>query len=83
MVSLCWMLTGLLIGFAAAEVVIYVVISHDNKKVNNEEFVKELIEKKGWEGARWELETAFKGKYMRIWRRLYKKHIEEKDNGNN
>lgn len=72
----CWFTLGSLIGFIVAEVVIYLVISHRNNKLTNEEFVKKLIEKEGWNGSRWELETSYRGKYMRIWRKLYREHIE-------
>ena len=76
MVSLCWLLTGLLIGFAVNELIIYVVVNCHDQKLSNEEFVEKLIEKEGWTGARWELETLYRGRYMRIWRKLYRKHIE-------
>lgn len=80
MLMLSWFVTGILIGFAAAEIVIYMVLHHDDKKITDEEFVKELVKQKGWYDARWELEAAYRGKYMRIWRKLYRKHIE---GGNN
>ena len=82
MVSLCWFVLGFLVGFAAAELIIYVVVNCHDKKLSNEEFVKKLIEKEGWTDARWELETLYCGRYMRIWRKLYRKHIEGgKSNG--
>ena len=45
-------------------------------ELDDEKFVKKLVEQKGWTEARWELETSYRGKYMRIWRRLYREHIE-------
>lgn len=71
-----WFLLGLLVGIAATEIVILIVVKHDENKLSNEEFVEKLIEKKGWEGASWELETSYRGKHMNIWRKLYRKHIE-------
>ena len=83
MTMFAWLLTGVLVGFAAATMIIYIIVSYDEHKLTKEEFVKKLVKEKGWTEARWELETAFRGKYMRTWRKLYKKHIEEKDNGKN
>lgn len=82
MVSVCWLLTGLSIGFIAAGLIIFIAISCIDQKLSNEEFVKKLIEKKNWTEARWELETLYRGRYMRIWRKLYRKHIEKGENKN-
>lgn len=72
-------ITGVFLFELFAVTVVKVVESREEK----EEFVKKLVKERGWTEARWELETAFRGKYMRTWRRLYKKHIEEKGNGDN
>ena len=74
-----WFLLGWLAGIATLAVVSIITIECTRKTETSEDFVKKLIEKKGWTEARWDLETAYKGKYMRIWRRLYKKHIEGED----
>lgn len=78
-----WFVLGVLVGSALFAIMAIAAIRHEENKETKEEFVKKLVKEKGWTEARWELETAFRGKYMRTWRRLYKKHIEEKDNGKN
>lgn len=68
---------GFITGILLTEVAIAIVIKCLDSGENKEDFVKKLIKEKGWTEARWELETAFRGKYMRIWRKLYKEHIEK------
>lgn len=71
-----WFVLGVLVGIAATEVTVVSVMKMGEHKLANEEFVKKLIKKEGWADARWELETSYGGKYIEIWRRLYRKHIE-------
>lgn len=72
-----WFVLGFLAGMIILAIAAITAINYEKKKNTNEEFVKKLIKEKGWTEARWELETAFRGRYMRTWRRLYKKHIEK------
>lgn len=58
------------------EVIILSFVKVGQSELDDEKFVKKLVEQKGWTEARWELETSYRGKYMRIWRRLYREHIE-------
>lgn len=74
-----WFLLGCLAGLVIAEVMILTFMKVGQGELDNEKFVKKLIEQKGWTEARWELETSYRGKYMRIWRRLYREHIEGED----
>lgn len=76
MATVCWFILGWLAGIATLAIASIICINCERKTVTDEEFVKKLIEKKGWTEARWELETSYRGKYMRIWRRLYREHIE-------
>lgn len=69
---------GFVVGILVTEVVIAIAVKTMESGEGKEEFVMKLVKEKGWTEARWELETAFRGKYMRTWRKLYKKHIEEK-----
>lgn len=71
-----WFLLGVLGGVGGLALIEIIIIQSEQKTTTNEDFVKKLVEKKGWTEARWELETSYKGKYMRIWRKLYRKHIE-------
>ena len=71
-----WFLLGCLVGMVVAEIMILTFMRVGQNELSDEEFVKALIEKKGWTEARWELETSYRGKYMRIWRKLYRQHIE-------
>lgn len=68
---------GWLVGIVTTEIAVVVTMRCEEKKAANEEFVKKIIAEKGWTEARWELETAFRGKYMRTWRKLYKAYIEK------
>lgn len=68
---------GWLVGIVTTEIIVVLTMRHEENKAASEEFVKTLVEKVGWTEARWELETAFRGKYMKIWRKLYKEHIEK------
>ena len=77
-------INGFIAGILGLEVVIVITLRCVEAAEKREEFVKKLIEKKGWAEARWDLETAHSGKYMSIWRRLYKAHIEgDESNGEN
>ena len=76
MEMVCWFTLGSLIGFIVAEIVIYLIISYRSHKLTDEEFIKKLIEKEGWMGAQEVLNFEYNGKYMRIWRKLYREHIE-------
>lgn len=71
-----WFLLGVLGGVGGLALIEIIMIQSERKVFTDEDFVKKLVEKKGWTEARWELETSYKGKYMRIWRKLYRKHIE-------
>ena len=73
---LSWFLLGVLGGVGGLALVEIIMIQSERKTLTNEDFVKKLVEKKGWTEARWDLETAYKGKYIRIWRRLYREYIE-------
>lgn len=76
------MVFGWLLGILTMAVAVLIAINCCDKISANEKFVKALVEKEGWTNARWELETAFKGKYMRTWRRLYKESIKKGENKN-
>lgn len=68
---------GFVVGIGAVILITASAIKGVDCAIKREEFVRKLVKEKGWIGAGWELH-AFGGKYMRTWRRLYKKHIEGK-----
>ena len=80
MTMVAWFILGCMVGIIVTEVSVIIAISHKDYKVINEEFVKKLIEKEGWMGAQEILNFEYNGKYMRIWRRLFKEHIEKGEN---
>lgn len=72
-----WFVLGFLAGVATLATVSIIAINSERNAEVEEEFVKKLVEQKGWNDACWELKFKFKGKYMGTWRKLYKKHIME------
>lgn len=69
---------GFIVGIGAVILITASAIKGVDCAMKKEEFVRKLVKEKGWVEAGWELQIAFGGKYMRTWRRLYKKHIEGK-----
>lgn len=80
MITLSWFGLGILVGAAIMEIIVLTILKCDSNKLTNKEFVKKLIEKEGWDGANTILTFEFGGKYLNIWRRLYREYIEKGEN---
>lgn len=77
-----WFVLGWLAGIATLAIACIIAINCEGKSRDNEAFIKALIKKEGWMGAQEVLTFEYNGKYMRIWRRLFREHIEKGDNNN-
>lgn len=77
-----WLVLGWLAGIATLAIASIIFINCEGRNRDNEEFVKKLIETKGWEKANEILTFEYNGKYLKIWRKLYKEHIAKGENKN-
>lgn len=80
MIMVAWFILGCLVGMITLAVAVIITMSCQDHEITNEEFVKRLIEKEGWMGAQEILNFEYNGKYMRIWRKLFREHIEKGEN---
>ena len=83
MITLSWFGLGVFTGIAIAEIVTLIILKCDSNKLTNEEFVKALIKEYGYEKANNILTFDYEGRYLNIWRKLYREHItgdNENDN---
>lgn len=70
-----WVFLGAIIGALVTLIILAICMHIDDETVDKEEFVKKLIKKEGWEKSYEILTFEFKGKYLKIWRKLYIKHM--------
>ena len=75
-----WFVLGCLAGSTTLAIAAIIALSHQDKEFIDTQFVKALIEKKGWEKANEILTFEYSGKYLKIWRKLYREHIEKGEN---
>lgn len=75
--SILWLFCGLLFGAIITLAIIAICIRIEENQVDEEKFVKQLVEKVGWEKANVILTFEFEGKYLKTWRKMYIKYIEE------
>lgn len=67
---------GFFIGVYITMVTTMVVLTSVDKANDKKAFVKKLVKKEGWIGARLTLEASFNRSYMKIWAKLYGEYIE-------
>ena len=77
MITVAWFILGWLAGIATLAIASVICINCEGRSHDNEAFIKALIEKEGWMGAKEVLTFEYNGKYMRIWRKLYREYIEK------
>ena len=70
---------GFVAGLVTLMTTVLTTVSALEKAEKDEKFVFVLIEEMGWDNSAFELKTTYSSKYMRIWKRLRRKYIE---NGN-
>ena len=80
MITVAWFVLGWLAGIATLAIASIIFINCEGRSRDNEAFIKALIEKEGWMGAQEVLTFEYDGKYMRIWRKLYREYIEKGEN---
>lgn len=77
-----WFVLGWLAGIATLAITAIIAINCEGKERTDTEFVKKLIETKGWEKSNEILTFEYNGKYLKIWRKLYREHIQKGENKN-
>lgn len=80
MITLSWFGLGIFVGAAIMEIIVLTILKCDSNKLTNKEFVKKLIEKEGWDEANTILTFEFGGKYLNIWRKMYREYVKGEDN---
>jgi len=80
MITVAWFILGWLAGIATLAIGSIIFINYESRSRDNEAFIKALIEKEGWMGAQEVLTFEYNGKYMKIWRKLYREYIEKGEN---
>lgn len=69
-----------LVGAIIMGILIVIDIKIEELRDDRKEFVKKLIEKEGWDGANEILTFEFGGKYLNIWRKMYREYVKGEDN---
>ena len=80
MILLSWFVLGWLAGISTLAIASIIFINCEGKSRDNGAFVIELIKQKGWEKSNEILTFEYSGKYLNIWRKLYREHIEKGEN---
>lgn len=68
---------GFLAGIAFTMVAVVITVKCICKHEDREDFVLKLIAEKGWFEARNVLQLGYKRVYMRIWKKLYRNHMDK------